>query len=214
MNSIVFLIKCFLIGASAAAAVGPVFVLTFNRAALRGFLKGFFTALGAAIGDGVLLALGLLGALRFVQTSTHYHILIDFAGGFLLVLFGISMIFFNEATTTDLRPKLTADTLIFATAKTFLSTVLNPLTLFFFMFMGTRTLAPSLHETSNSLIIMASVMTGLGSLSVLSVVAYIAHRLGSAISAESLTTISIVTGCIMLAIGSYFFFDAIRIWIG
>jgi threonine/homoserine/homoserine lactone efflux protein len=214
MNLIVFLIKCFLIGASAAAAVGPVFVLTFNRAALRGFLKGFFTALGAAIGDGVLLALGLVGALRFVQTSDKYHILIDFAGGFLLVLFGLSMIFFHEATPSDLRPKLTADTLIFAAAKTFLSTVLNPLTLFFFMFMGTRTLAPGLQHIAGCTIALASIMTGLGSLSVLSIVAYSAHRLGSAISAENLTTISIITGCIMLAIGSYFFLDAIKIWVG
>src|SRR3989304_4195621 len=131
-----FFFKCFLIGLSAASAMGPVFVLTFNSSAARGFLKGFFTALGAALGDGFLLFLGLIGVLNVLEESHRYQVTIDFAGGLLLVLFGLTMFFAKHIE----RPKLSADRALLSIVKTFLSTVLNPLTLFFFLFISTQIL--------------------------------------------------------------------------
>ena len=55
MNLILYR-NCFLVGLMSAAAIGPIFVLVFNRGALYGFRKGFITALGAAIGDGKQIA--------------------------------------------------------------------------------------------------------------------------------------------------------------
>jgi threonine/homoserine/homoserine lactone efflux protein len=203
-----FLVKCFLIGLSAASAVGPIFVLTFNNGALRGFVKGFFTGLGAAIGDGLLLLLGLIGILSFFEDSQRYQIGIDFAGGFLLLIFGISMFFSHKKI--DAKPILVAPNLTLTVFKTFLATVLNPITLFFFMFISSQLLETG-PQPSRSTLIFGSLMASLGSLTILTTVAYIASRLGNAISTKNLRIISFVTGSIVIGIGGYFFFDALRV---
>jgi threonine/homoserine/homoserine lactone efflux protein len=207
-----FLLKCFVVGVSAASALGPVFVLTFNRGALKGFLRGFFTALGAALGDGFLFFLGLVGILSVLEASNKHQLAIDFAGGLLLLIIGISMFFAKKKLPSD--PITRADSLLLMITKTFLSTVLNPLAIFFFMFISSQILSVGngLALTRANLVI-ASAMTGLGSLLVLSLVAYIASRLGNAISPENLRILSIITGCIILCIGTYFFFDAARVLI-
>lgn len=51
---VVFLLKAFFTGFCAASAVGPVFIMTFNRSALHGMHLGIATALGAAVTDGFL----------------------------------------------------------------------------------------------------------------------------------------------------------------
>ncbi len=207
MNDL-FLLKCFLIGISAASALGPIFVLTFNNSALHGFFKGFFNALGAALGDGCLLFLGLIGVLSVLEESHKYQVGIDFAGGLLLLAFGLSM-FFAKITV---RPLFSADTAILSIGKTFLFTILNPLTLFFFMFISTQILEIG-EELSISQILTGCWMTLLGSLTILSTVAFIGSTIGNAISQKNLRHIAHVTGTIILGIGAYFFFDAIRVLI-
>jgi len=203
-----FLVKCFLIGLSAASAVGPIFVLTFNNGALRGFVKGFFTGLGAAIGDGFLLLLGLIGILNFFENSQRYQIIIDCAGGLLLLIFGLSMFFSHKKI--DVKPILVTPNLSLTALKTFLATILNPITLFFFMFISSQLLETG-PQPSTSKLILGSLTASLGSLTVLTTVAFIASRLGSAISTKNLRIISYVTGSIVIGIGGYFFFDAVRV---
>jgi threonine/homoserine/homoserine lactone efflux protein len=203
-----YLLKCFLIGASAASAVGPIFVLTFNKSALRGFLKGFFTACGAALGDGFLFVLGMFGVLSILEESRRYQVGIDLAGGILLFAFGISMIFSHKHYTT--QPLGTGDSPTITVIKTFISTALNPLTIIFFMFLSAE-MTPLHTIPTMGYIFAGGSMIALGSLSVLTIVAYIASSIGKAISFKNLRIVSIVTGCIMLGIGSYFFIDAIRV---
>jgi threonine/homoserine/homoserine lactone efflux protein len=204
-----FLLQCFLIGISAASAVGPIFVLVFNTSALRGFIKGFFKALGAAIGDGTLFLLGMLGILSFLEQSRRYHVGIDLAGGFLLLIFGISILLPHKEEYPS-QPSLTADSFILAMAKTFFYTVLNPITIFFFMFISTQ-MTPNHGVPSLGRILMGSAMVTCGSLSVLTAVTYIASQLGKTISMHNLRKISIINGIILLAIGGYFFIDAIKV---
>lgn len=200
-------IKCFLIGVSASSAMGPIFVLTFNNGATKGFFKGFLTALGAAVGDAILIFLGLMGALSIFETSQHYRITIDIAGGFLLVIIGLSMIFTKKEITV--LPSAASQSAILAFIKPFLSTLLNPLTLFFFMFISTQLLEgrPAFSYAS---LFNAATATGLGSLSVLSSVSFFASRVGKMVNHHYLKMISVVTGLIMLAIGGYFFVDVFR----
>ncbi len=202
-----FWFKCFIVGVSAASAVGPIFVLTFNNGALKGFKKGFFTALGAALGDGSLLLLGLAGILSILEESLRYQVIIDFLGGFLLVIFGISMLVRHVRT----EPSVAPGPVLITMGKTFLSTVLNPLTIFFFIFISTQLLTEKEALLSKGQVVMGGLLTMLGSLSVLSLVAYIASHLGRAINPRHLRYVSIVTGCIILGIGGYFFFDAVKV---
>jgi threonine/homoserine/homoserine lactone efflux protein len=203
-----FLLQCFLIGISAASAVGPIFVLVFNTSALRGFTKGFFKALGAAIGDGTLFLLGMLGVLSILEQSRRYHVGIDLTGGLLLLIFGISILLPHKEYPT--QPPLTADNLLLAMAKTFFYTVLNPITIFFFMFISAQ-MTPVHGIPSLGRIIIGSTMVTVGSLCILTMVAYIASQLGKTIGMRHLRKISIVNGIILLAIGGYFFIDAIKV---
>lgn len=206
-----FFIKCFLVGLSAATAMGPIFVLTFNNSATRGFLKGFFTAIGAALGDGILLFLGFMGMLSILEQSKGYQLAIDCTGGFLLLAFGLFMILSHSTRSTDVATHTRAtDSLILTALKAFLSTVVNPLTLFFFMFVSAQ-LLPEDITLSTNVLATASSIAGVGSLFGLSCVAYAAHVLGKAMNPKHLRFISHITGCIVMCIGAYFFFDAVKV---
>ncbi len=204
-----FLLKCFVIGVSAASALGPVFVLTFNNGALRGFLKGFFTALGAALGDGLLMFLGFMGTLSVLHESHKYQVAIDFVGGFLMFGFGIVVLLTPRTLAANPSPAI--DSPFFMVIKTFLSTVFNPLALLFFMFISAQFFASGIKQFTLSQILTGASLTGLGSLSVLALVAYIASRIGNAVSFHRLRWISVATGVSILCVGAYFFFDAIKV---
>lgn len=201
--------KCFLIGISAASAVGPIFILTFNNSALKGFSKGLATALGAAVADGFLLFLGLMGMLSFFERSQKYQLAIDLVGGLLLVIFGIYMLMQRKSET--LKTSSSSETLFLNAFKAFSLTVFNPLTLFFFVFVSAQLLQVNSDILKTKDLIMGSLLTVGGSLSVFGSVAYFASRLGKAINTKSLRIVSLVTGVIILGIGAYFFIDAIKV---
>ena len=83
-----FFLACLGVSILSTLGIGPVFILTFNRSALYGFLRGFITALGAAIADGLLFALGLAGFLSFIGRSKIVYLTLDFLGGFALIYMG------------------------------------------------------------------------------------------------------------------------------
>jgi L-lysine exporter family protein LysE/ArgO len=206
-----FFFKCFLIGISAASAVGPIFILTFNNSALRGIVKGISTAIGGALADGFLLFLGLVGALSFFENSKKYQVTIDLIGGFLLLVFGLYMIF--QPKTDATKTSSSAESLFLSAFKAFSLTVLNPLTILFFIFVSTQLLQSIDTDLSSTYILLGSSTTALGSFSVFGSVAYIASRIGKAINHRRLKLISIITGAIIVCIGIYFGLDAIRfIW--
>lgn len=206
-----FLLKCFLVGISASSTVGPMFILTFNNSALHGFLKGFLTALGSALGDSLLVFLGFMGTLSLLQTSQKYHVFIDFAGGLLLVIFGLFMFFQKAPSEMPKQPNIKGNWLLLYSVKSFLLTVMNPLTIFFFMFVSSQLVPTEALVLSTTHLLMGSACTMLGSLSILGSVAFAASSLGYVVSPKRLRIVTIVTGIIIISIGSYFFVDAFRV---
>jgi len=201
-----FLLKCFLVGISVASAVGPIFVLTFNRGALHGFLKGFFTALGAAVGDGLLFFLGLFGVLNFLENAQKSILLLDLIGGIIILILGIRMIRSrkNYLQASPLRPAKHAVTM----TKAFILTVINPLTIFFFMFISVKIIPDGFQALPLNLIASGSAMVFAGSLSMLSCVALIASLVRHALSPQRLALITYVTGIIFITISLYFFYES------
>lgn len=206
-----FLAACFFVGVSASSTMGPIFIMTFNNAAVKGFLKGFFTALGAALGDGVLIFLGLVGTLAMLQKSAAYQVIIDLVGGSLLLLYGLKLLFYqNPGQQNGVSPN-SANSLILSATKSFLSAVINPLTILFFMFAGAQVLPAGKQALSTVDLLLGSFLTVLGSLVILTIVAYIASSIGKVMKPEKLKLVGTVTACIMLTVGSYFFFDALKV---
>lgn len=198
-----FYVTCFIVGVSVSVAVGPIFILTFNRSACYGFSRGFATALGAACGDGFLFFLGLLGVLKLLERSAWTMLAMDLLGGVFLISLGVHSFkkrkkIVPETQTERLPP-------ISTVMKTFLLSVANPLSVLYFMLIGVRFFPHEGGVLPLRQIIMGSALVSSGSLTVLSLVAYTASHLGRSISDHYLRKISFVTGCIFIGIGCYFF---------
>lgn len=204
MNSL-FYTRCFLVGLSVASAVGPIFVLTFNRGAWYGFWRGFLTAFGAACGDCLLFLLGLLGVLQLIGEYKGTILFIDLMGGCILIWMGIRSFtghqrYVEDTLQSGASPLITA-------VKSFILTIINPLTILFFMFIGLQILPEDIVFLTRRQIIFSSFLVWAGSLTMLSVVAFISSRIGQAISEYRLKTISHVTGVVFFGIGIYFLGD-------
>jgi threonine/homoserine/homoserine lactone efflux protein len=199
-----FLFKCFLVGFSAASAVGPIFVLTFNRGAIYGFIKGFATGLGAAMGDGFLFFLGLLGVLNFFEESKRISMAFDIIGGLLLIYVGVRMFRGRQKFLSALEIGAPKRQFFSTMSKSLLLTLVNPMTILFFMFIGIKMMPEGIDTITWGHIITGGLAVFCGSLTLLACIAFIASRLGNVISPRRLVTISHTTGVFFVGIGLYF----------
>lgn len=197
--------NCFLIGATAASAVGPIFVLIFNRGATYGFRRGFETAIGAAIGDGILFGLSLLGILQVLETSRKFLIAMDLAVSILLIYLGVRM-FKKQQHYLSESMNYTENFLI-TIIRSLLLTLVNPLTVFFFMFISVKIMPENVTRLAPVDFIIASTMLALGSLATFSLVALGGKLLGHNLDRKQLFITSYITGIIFICIGLYFSFD-------
>lgn len=201
-----FFIYCYGVGLSAACAMGPIFVLTFNRSALFGFWKGFSTALGSAAADTIFFALGLLGALTLLENSNGLILAMDSIGAAALIGLGIRTIQRHRNYHATLP---TDQGVILSALKSFLVTIVNPLVALSFMFISIQIVPEELNPLPISVGIIASSMVFLGSMTTLSMVSLIASKVGSAISKKKLSLIAYLSGFSFIAIAFYFIFDLI-----
>jgi threonine/homoserine/homoserine lactone efflux protein len=196
-----FLATSFLVGILAASGVGPIFVLTFNRAAIHGFWRGFATALGAATIDSLYFFLALIGILATVAGSPRFIVILDFVGGTLLL-------FFSRRCFRAVQRRITVDigrkeNIILTFSHASLMTLVNPMTLLFFMIIASKILPEDVHTFSFFLIIASSLMVLSGSLLVLTSVSMVATFIGHRISQRTLHFISFLTGVAFLGFGLY-----------
>lgn len=209
-----FLIKCYVIGILGATGLGPIFVLTFNRGASKGFWAGFVTAFGAALADSMFFLLGLAGALTFIGGSLRLITLLDFFGGLLLLFLGYSSIKkVKKISFSDGEPK---KNFFLLASKAFLITTFNPLVLLFFMVISVQVLPDGIQALSIYQYLISSFMVLLGSISVLTCVALAGFLLGSGISKEKLKMLSIFSGIAFICAGIYlisqFFVNFVKIY--
>lgn len=207
MTYLKFFISCFLVGMSASCAIGPIFVLAFNRSAIYGFSKGFATALGAALADAIFFALGLLGALNFFENSKHFIITMDIVGASMLLYLGIRAIQKHKKIESAIPANIGLFT---AGLKAFTLCIVNPIIGAFFMFISIQ-IAPDNHVLlPYSIIFLASFFLALGSLTMLSIISLIGSTIGNAISKKSLSRLSCATGITFILISFYLIFDLVK----
>lgn len=207
-----FYFKCFLVGVSVSSAIGPIFILTFNRGSLYGFWKGFSTALGSALADGCLFLLGSVGLLSLVGESPRAVLVMDFIGGVAMIFFGIRLLRGYHTRDIASEHQIALPGSFFLTvSKAFILTLLNPLALLFFMFVSVQVVPEGASGLPLVRILAGSFMIVLGSLTILTGVALLAHYIGKSINTQSLSAIAYVTGLVLVGIGCYFLVDLIRL---
>ncbi len=201
-----FLGTCFLIGLSASAAVGPIFILTFNRSATYGFLHGFVTALGSALMDGIFFILGLVGALSLITTSKTIVMIMDAIGGLILIVLGIWTIYNRKKTLTS--NTMLYEKLYVSIIKSFMLTMFNPAVALFFMVVSIKFFQGVIFTASQ--VACGGFMVTLGSLTTLTGIALLAQYFGGAISPQRFLIVSYVSGLLFIGTGAHFIIDLIR----
>lgn len=200
-----FFVKCFLIGVLAASGCGPIFVLTFNRSAICGFWKGFASALGASIGDAFYFFLGLLGALAVVSELQYFILFLDLIGGLVLLALG--------AHALKRMRQMVCVTIecsygyLLSIGKSLTLTLVNPLVILFFIAISIQVLPEDIPMLPFRLVVLCSLLVMIGSLTVLSAVAFAASYVGSCITAKRLRIISGITGLMFIIFGFYLLGD-------
>ena len=134
------------IGLIVAAPIGPVNLICIRRTLQFGFLNGFVSGLGAALGDGLFAVVTGFGLTAISQWIEGLSTALQLAGGTLLVCFGLYTYFSKPPSRLDCKTEDSdkrARTLVRAIASTFALTITNPATLLGFtaMFTGLGGLA-------------------------------------------------------------------------
>jgi threonine/homoserine/homoserine lactone efflux protein len=147
MHVLVLVSSGIIIGLVVAAPIGPVNLICIRRTLAYGPVNGFFSGLGAALGDGVFAVVTAFGLTAISQLIEGYSTPLRLLGGLMLLGFGLHI--FNSdvsvlgAAESAHNRDEGASSLFRAIASTFALTITNPATLFGFaaLFTGLGSLA-------------------------------------------------------------------------
>ena len=89
-------IKSFLVGIMASSSMGPIFILTISRSILHGFPKGFVTAMGSSLADGIYFSLALFGILHFLKANPYTTIIMNILSAIILIALSIKILLEKE----------------------------------------------------------------------------------------------------------------------
>jgi threonine/homoserine/homoserine lactone efflux protein len=154
------------IGLIVAAPIGPVNLICIRRTFFYGPLNGFFAGLGAACGDGVFAIITAFGITAISQWIEGYSTVLKFAGGLMLIGFGLHIFRADVSLLRDdegvpvrdnAAPSLTRTIL-----STFALTITNPATLFGFtaLFAGLGSLSGGHASYIDAAITVVGVIAG------------------------------------------------------
>src|SRR5215469_1762368 len=135
------------IGLVVAVPIGPVNLICIRRTLAYGSANGFFSGLGAALGDGVFAVVTAFGLTAISQLIEGYSTPLRLIGGLMLLGFGLHIFKADVSLLRDAEGEQGRDTgsssLVRAIASTFALTITNPATLFGFaaLFAGLGSLA-------------------------------------------------------------------------
>jgi threonine/homoserine/homoserine lactone efflux protein len=136
-----------IIGLVVAAPIGPVNLICIRRTLAYGPVNGFFSGLGAALGDGVFAVVTAFGLTAISQLIEGYSTPLRFLGGLMLLGFGLHIFNSDVYRLGDTEGAQSrndgSSSLVRTIASTFALTITNPATLFGFtaLFTGLGSLA-------------------------------------------------------------------------
>jgi threonine/homoserine/homoserine lactone efflux protein len=147
----VFFLKGVIIGASVSAPVGPIGLLCINRSLTEGRVRGFVSGLGAAAADMcfcLIAGFGFTFVSRFLEEQTLWVSLVGACG---LVFLGLR-IFFSGAEERSCA--VSGGDLAHVFLSTFALTLINPVTILFFVALFTSLGVTLSHEDYPSLVLL------------------------------------------------------------
>lgn len=197
------------IGVLMAAPIGPVNVLVIQRAVSRGFWGGLAAGIGAVIGDGLLAAIAAFSVTAISDVIATYSREIQYAGGALLIAFGIGLLFAKPHLTIPVGQKSRLGEHTGIIPQTFFLTVTNPGAILGMAAMigGLGSLIGGLDNYLEALLLVASVMGGslLWWLGLSELISHIRHML----TESRLTLINRIAGIVLIGFGLLLVLDGV-----
>ena len=166
MYALVLISSGIIIGLVVAAPIGPVNLICIRRTLAYGPVNGFFSGLGAALGDGVFAIVTAFGLTAISQLIEGYSSPLRLIGGLMLLGFGIHIFNSDVSVLGDAQGAQGRDdgsaSLIRTIASTFALTITNPATLFGFaaLFTGLGSLAGGEATFLDAALTVIGVITG------------------------------------------------------
>jgi threonine/homoserine/homoserine lactone efflux protein len=165
MYFLVLISSGIVIGLIVAVPIGPVNLICIRRTLAYGSANGFFSGLGAALGDGIFAVVTAFGLTAISQLIEGYSSALRLVGGLMLLGFGLHIFnadvsLLHDADRSEDRES-GSSSLLKAMASTFALTITNPATLFGFtaLFAGLGSLAGG-ATFLDAAIIVAGVVAG------------------------------------------------------
>ncbi len=201
-----FFFKGLLIGASVSAPVGPIGLLCINRSLTEGRLRGFVSGLGAATADMVfciIAGFGFTFVSRFLEEQALWISLVGACG---LVFLGLRIFFSRPAEKSC---AVTGGDLAHIYVSTFVLTLINPVTILFFVALFTSLGVTLTHMDYPSLtLLIMGVLVGavLWWFLLTGCVSLLHHKL----TQETIRWVNRISGTIVMVLGLLAFLSALR----
>jgi threonine/homoserine/homoserine lactone efflux protein len=163
MTVLYLILSGMVMGLIAAVPIGPVNLICIRRSFAYGPVNGFFSGLGAALGDGLFAAIMGFGLTWVAQMIEGYAEIIELTGGALMVWMGYKTFVSPPFSRSDDDKADSEGTNLFrAIISTFALTVTNPVTLLSFgvMFAGLGGLAGGPGGYDDAGFVVAGVVGG------------------------------------------------------
>jgi len=203
-----FMLKAFFVGFCAASAFGPVFIMTFNRTALDGLSAGLATALGAALTDGLLFFLSLVGFWGREQLGQKIILSLDLIGAIVLVCLGCYYWQVQPSIIEEKKEKKTNIDFLIQVIKTFFVTAVNPSAILFFMFISLKLFSRVIGKMSVVNAALGGCSLAVGTFFSLALVTFIASFIGAKLSTDSLRKLFKTTSFILFVAAMLLLWDA------
>jgi threonine/homoserine/homoserine lactone efflux protein len=182
--------------------------MTFNRTALDGVSAGLATALGAALTDGLLFFLSLVGFWGREQLGQKIILVFNLGGAIVLVFLGCYYWQVKPALSEETREQKTNIDFWLQVLKTFFVTAINPSAMLFFMFISLKLFSRFIGKMSIVNAALGGCALAAGTFLSLGLVTLIARFVGAKLSANSLRKLFQTTSFILFAAAILLLWDA------
>lgn len=210
MSFISTLLSFFFLGISLSAPIGPINAAQLNKGISKGFWHAYVIGLGAVVADIIYMLLVYFGVIHLLE-SPFIKTFLWLFGFFVLVYTGVESI--KDAGKISDSPQLInkGATLGKTFVSGFLISLLNPLSILFWLGIYGSVLAKAIHDFSLHQLLLYSAMIVLGILLWDITMATASSIFRKFLTTKILKAISIVSGLSLIGFGIYFGVQAFRL---
>ncbi len=188
-----------LYGLVLAMLIGPVFFALIRTSIDKGFESGAYLAIGVSVSDSIAAATVYFGVSRFTE-STDFQTLLGFAGGFMMLAFGVVPFIKSNSSKKFLpqRPVRKIKGIRFILEGMLLN-LLNPMVYFFWLGVVSWLTVSQDYTSQQHLLFFVGTMITVLSTDLLK--AYVANLITKYLTASVISTIDRVAGVGLMIFG-------------